>query len=200
MNCHWGTLAWRRAITATSPRPFRRYPRPRGAQGDHCGAFGRSQRKGAGALAERNAAHGAPHQRVRTHRHGGLSARWTTSSAANLWRTRWGQTFSGVISGVSEFALFVQLPSTVEGAIRLSALEDDYYIFDDKLYRIVGRNRRHGIRAGRSYRGARSRGGSGAAPRGVCAQRCARPRTILPAKAPAATAGKSSKRTCSVVE
>lgn len=51
-----------------------------------------------------------------------------------------GQTFSGVISGVSEFALFVQLPSTVEGAIRLSALEDDYYIFDDKLYRIVGRN------------------------------------------------------------
>lgn len=51
-----------------------------------------------------------------------------------------GQAFSGVISGVSEFALFVELPSTVEGAIRLSSLEDDYYIFDEKLYRIVGRN------------------------------------------------------------
>lgn len=50
-----------------------------------------------------------------------------------------GQDFDGVISGVSERGLFVELTQTrAEGMIRIRDLGDDYFIYDEKRYRIVG--------------------------------------------------------------
>ncbi|MDL2235051.1 ribonuclease R [Christensenellaceae bacterium OttesenSCG-928-L17] len=53
---------------------------------------------------------------------------------------RVGEEFEGVISGVVSFGFFAELRNTVEGLVRVSALEDDYYVCEEKLHRFVGRN------------------------------------------------------------
>jgi len=62
---------------------------------------------------------------------------------------RLDESFSGTISGVQPFGLFVELNEIfVEGMIHISALEDDYYHFDEELLRLVGYNRRRIVQVG----------------------------------------------------
>jgi len=54
-----------------------------------------------------------------------------------------GKEYEGVISGVTEWGLFVEIiENKCEGLIRLRDLDDDYYIFDEENYQVVGK--RHG--------------------------------------------------------
>src|SRR5699024_3096679 len=57
-----------------------------------------------------------------------------------------GEQFSGVISSVTSFGLFVELENTVEGLIHVSYLIDDYYHFNEKSYALIGE------RTGKVYR------------------------------------------------
>ena len=58
-----------------------------------------------------------------------------------------GESFSGVISGVAGFGLFVELSDVfVEGLISVRDLKDDYYIFDDVHHQLKGE------RNGKNYR------------------------------------------------
>jgi ribonuclease R len=58
-----------------------------------------------------------------------------------------GDEFAGVISGVTDFGLFVELHEIlIDGLIRMRDLEDDYYLFDEKQYALRGRSK------GRVYR------------------------------------------------
>jgi ribonuclease R len=58
-----------------------------------------------------------------------------------------GEEFDGIISGMLNFGFFVRLGQTgAEGMVRLSSLDDDYYKFDPKSYRLTGR------RTGRVFR------------------------------------------------
>ena len=51
-----------------------------------------------------------------------------------------GQEFEGVISGVTEWGIYVELiENKCEGMIPIRDLDDDYYTFDDKNYCLVGR-------------------------------------------------------------
>jgi len=51
-----------------------------------------------------------------------------------------GEQYKGVISGVLNFGFFVRLNDLgVEGMVRVSTLDDDYYNFEEKNYRLVGR-------------------------------------------------------------
>ncbi|MDQ0173797.1 ribonuclease R [Paenibacillus tundrae] len=49
-----------------------------------------------------------------------------------------GEEFEGMISSVTSFGMFIELENTVEGLIRLSALTDDYYHFDDQHMALIG--------------------------------------------------------------
>ena len=40
-----------------------------------------------------------------------------------------GREYWGVVSGVTRFGVFVELPSTIEGMVPLSEMKDDYYEF-----------------------------------------------------------------------
>ena len=64
---------------------------------------------------------------------------------------RWvGYEEQGIISGITSFGIFVQLPNTVEGLVRLDTLIDDYYEFDQENYRLVGCNNGREFRLGDS--------------------------------------------------
>ena len=55
-----------------------------------------------------------------------------------------GQEFDGIISGITEFGLYVELTdSKCEGMVPLRDLDDDYYDFDERNYRLVGRRHHH---------------------------------------------------------
>ncbi len=57
-----------------------------------------------------------------------------------------GDHFEGVISGVTPYGFFVRLDKMgVEGMVRMSSIDDDYYQFEQKSYRMVGR------RTGRTF-------------------------------------------------
>lgn len=55
-----------------------------------------------------------------------------------------GQSFPGIISGVTGFGIYVVLENTIEGMVRLDMLEDDYYQYEPEKYRVIGQ-RKHKI-------------------------------------------------------
>jgi ribonuclease R len=63
-----------------------------------------------------------------------------------------GQEFDGIISGVSRNVIFVQLDNTVEGVIPLSSLQDDYYVYNEKLYCVIGERTRQKLSMGDEMR------------------------------------------------
>jgi len=51
-----------------------------------------------------------------------------------------GEEFEARVSSVTSFGLFVQLENTVEGLIHISSIMDDYYIFNDRNYTLIGKH------------------------------------------------------------
>lgn len=49
-----------------------------------------------------------------------------------------GHTFEGKITSITNFGMFVTLPNTVEGLIRLNTLANDYYTYDEEHLQLIG--------------------------------------------------------------
>ena len=59
-----------------------------------------------------------------------------------------GEEYSGVISGVTSFGVFVELENTVEGLVHISNMVDDFYIFDNEKRELFGQTSRKVYRIG----------------------------------------------------
>lgn len=57
---------------------------------------------------------------------------------AQLMSEHIGETFTGVISSVTGWGMYVELPNTVEGMVHITSLTDDYYRFVEETYELVG--------------------------------------------------------------
>lgn len=57
--------------------------------------------------------------------------------------------YDGIITGVTEFGIFVEIVETkCEGMVRMADMKDDFYEFDEKNYRAIGRRRKKVYRLG----------------------------------------------------
>ena len=51
-----------------------------------------------------------------------------------------GQNYVGVISGITGWGIYVELPNTVEGMVSVHSLLDDFYYYDEEKYVMMGKN------------------------------------------------------------
>jgi ribonuclease R len=66
-------------------------------------------------------------------------------------RQHLGAEFEGIISGVIQYGVFVEINDIlVEGMLHVRDLNDDYYIFDEKQYSLVGERKGKRLRLGDS--------------------------------------------------
>ena len=63
-----------------------------------------------------------------------------------------GQEFDGIISGVTNWGIYVELPNTVEGMVAVKNLNDDYYIFDEDAMMFVGEQTHKEYKIGQAVR------------------------------------------------
>jgi ribonuclease R len=57
---------------------------------------------------------------------------------AEYMQERIGEEFEGVISSVTSFGIFVELPNTIEGLVHITDLDDDYYVFNEAHLSLIG--------------------------------------------------------------
>jgi ribonuclease R len=61
-----------------------------------------------------------------------------------------GQMYKGVISGLTNWGIYVELPNTIEGLIPMNRLTDDYYNYDEKHMTLIGERNGRIFRLGES--------------------------------------------------
>ncbi|MEW5783509.1 MAG: ribonuclease R [Bacillota bacterium] len=72
----------------------------------------------------------------------------TDQKKAQFMEDKLGEVYSGIISGVANFGVFVELSNTVEGMIPIADLDDDYYTYQEKQVALVGERKRKIYRLG----------------------------------------------------
>lgn len=61
---------------------------------------------------------------------------------------RIGEEYEGIVSSVTNFGMFVELPNTVEGLVHISTLDDDYYIYDESHLCLIGEKTKNTYKLG----------------------------------------------------
>lgn len=71
---------------------------------------------------------------------------------AEFMKGKEAEEYDGIVSGVLKNVIFVELDNTIEGVIPLSFLKDDYYVFNEKLYCVIGERTKRKISLGDELR------------------------------------------------
>ena len=61
-----------------------------------------------------------------------------------------GEVYKGIISTVTNYGVYVELSNLVEGMIKIDALEDDYYFYDESTFSLVGKRSKRRYMLGQS--------------------------------------------------
>ena len=72
--------------------------------------------------------------------------------AAEFMSHKIGEEFEGVISGVTSWGIYVELPNTVEGMVKISSIRGDYYEFNAERMEIVGEHTKKSFSLGQQVR------------------------------------------------
>lgn len=57
-----------------------------------------------------------------------------------------GEEFEGVVSGITNYGVYVELPNTVEGMVHVNNMNDDHYNYVENTFSMVG------VRTGKEYK------------------------------------------------
>lgn len=71
---------------------------------------------------------------------------------AEYMQERIGEEYDGMISSVTSFGMFIELPNTIEGLVHISDLHDDYYVYDERHLSLVGERKKKIYRLGDSVK------------------------------------------------
>ncbi len=71
---------------------------------------------------------------------------------AEYMRGQVGEEFLGVISGITNFGIYVELSNTIEGLVHVSNMTDDHYIYDESSYSMTGEYTRKTYKLGQSVK------------------------------------------------
>lgn len=63
-----------------------------------------------------------------------------------------GETFEGVVSSITNWGMYVELPNTVEGMVRITNIKDDYYYYDEEHYELVGETTKRTFKLGQKLK------------------------------------------------
>lgn len=71
---------------------------------------------------------------------------------ASFMKDKVGEEYEAIVTGVTSFGLFVQIPNSAEGLVHITSLRDDYYIFEPERYSIRGRRTKKVYRLGQKIK------------------------------------------------
>lgn len=63
-----------------------------------------------------------------------------------------GECFDGVISGITTWGMYVELPNTVEGMVHVTNMEGDYYFYDEEHYMMIGEHTKKAYKLGQKVK------------------------------------------------
>lgn len=59
-----------------------------------------------------------------------------------------GENFEGIVTTITNFGMFVELPNLIEGLVRVDSMTDDYYVYDEETFSLRGEHNKKGYRLG----------------------------------------------------
>lgn len=67
-------------------------------------------------------------------------------------KERIGEEFEGVISGITKWGAYVELPNTIEGLVHVMNMRDDHYEYWEEQYELIGEHTRNVYKLGQVVR------------------------------------------------
>jgi ribonuclease R len=65
---------------------------------------------------------------------------------------RIGEEYEGVISSITSWGIYVELPNTIEGMVSVTTMVDDYYYYEEETYQMIGKDTHKEYHLGQSVR------------------------------------------------